>query len=255
MTTTTIPLNKLVAWDGNVRKTDSDKAISELAASIAAHGLLQSLVVRKDKRGKYAVIAGRRRLLALQSLAENDDLPAAAPIACNILEDEANAAEIGLAENVQREAMHPADEFEAFRALVDDGMPVTDIAARFGVTETVVEKRLKLACVSPKLIEAYPGDANPNGTSGPFHQSERDASQAACSKQRSSPVYLSFVALKRNGWSLSQCDPGRRESDGHIEKENITPGTMLDHPSANDRAHCCHQRCEARPGPDCAPTF
>ncbi|MHB1841166.1 MAG: hypothetical protein ACYCPD_15520 [Acidobacteriaceae bacterium] len=48
MTTTTISLNKLIAWDGNVRKTDSDKAISELAASIAAYGLLQSLVVRKD---------------------------------------------------------------------------------------------------------------------------------------------------------------------------------------------------------------
>ena len=50
MTTTTIPLNKLIAWDGNVSKTDSDKAISELAAPIAAHGLLQSLVVRKDIR-------------------------------------------------------------------------------------------------------------------------------------------------------------------------------------------------------------
>jgi ParB family transcriptional regulator, chromosome partitioning protein len=155
MTTTTIPLNKLLAWDGNVRKTDSDKAISELAASIKAHGLLQSLVVRKDKRGKYAVIAGRRRLLALMSLAESGDLQATAPIACNILEDEANAVEIGLAENVVREAMHPADEFEAFRALVDDGMPVPDIAARFGVTDTVVQKRLKLARVSPKLLDAF----------------------------------------------------------------------------------------------------
>jgi ParB family chromosome partitioning protein len=120
-----------------------------------AHGLLQSLVVRKDKRGKYAVVAGRRRLLALKSLAENGDLPATAPIACNILEDEANAVEIGLAENVQREAMHPADEFEAFRDLVDDGLPVADIAARFGVTETVVQKRLKLARVSPKLLDAF----------------------------------------------------------------------------------------------------
>ena len=155
MTTTTIPLNKLIAWDGNVRKTDSDKAISELAASIAAHGLLQSLVVRKDKRGKYAVIAGRRRLMALKSLADNGDIPAGAPVACNLLEDEADATEIGLAENVVREAMHPADEFEAFRALVDDGMPVADIAARFGVTETVVQKRLKLARVSPKLLDAF----------------------------------------------------------------------------------------------------
>jgi hypothetical protein len=37
MTTTTISLNKLFAWDGNVRKTESDKAISELAASIGRH--------------------------------------------------------------------------------------------------------------------------------------------------------------------------------------------------------------------------
>jgi len=66
MTTTTIPLNKLIAWDSDVRETDTDKVISELAASIAAHGLLQSLVVRRDKRGKYAVVAGGRRLLALQ---------------------------------------------------------------------------------------------------------------------------------------------------------------------------------------------
>lgn len=155
MTTTIISLSKLIAWDGNVRKTDSDKAISELAASIAAHGLLQSLVVRKDKRGKFAVIAGRRRLLALKSLADNGDIPASSPVACNVLEDNADATEIGLAENVVREAMHPADEYEAFRALADGGLLVADIAARFGVTETVVQKRLKLACVSPKLIEAF----------------------------------------------------------------------------------------------------
>ena len=62
--TTDIPLNKLIAWDGNVRKTDADSGLEELAASIAAHGLLQSLVVRKHGRGKFAVIAGRRRLLA-----------------------------------------------------------------------------------------------------------------------------------------------------------------------------------------------
>jgi ParB family chromosome partitioning protein len=155
MTTTSISLNKLFAWEGNVRKTDSGKAIDEMAASIAAHGLLQSLVVRKDKRGKYAVVAGRRRLLALQSLVENGNMPATHPVACNILEDEADATEIGLAENVQREAMHPADEFEAFRTLVDSGMPVADVAARFGVAENVVQKRLKLACVSPKLIDLY----------------------------------------------------------------------------------------------------
>jgi len=153
--TTTIPLNKLLAWEGNVRKTHADKGIDELAASIAAHGLLQSLVVRKDKRGKYAVVAGRRRLLALQSLVETGTVETDRPIPCTLIADDTDATEIGLAENVQRESMHPADEFDAFKALIDGGMPPADVAARFGVTETVVQKRLKLAKVSPKLIAAY----------------------------------------------------------------------------------------------------
>src|ERR1700728_1236859 len=114
MTTTTISLNKLIAWDGNVRKTDSDKGISELAASIAAHGLLQSLVVRKDKRGKYVVVAGRRRLLALEALANAGTTKKDIPTPCPVIWDATDAADISLAENVQRKAMHPADEFEAF---------------------------------------------------------------------------------------------------------------------------------------------
>ena len=68
---------------------------------------------------------------------------------------DADAEEISLTENVQREAMHPADEFEAFRALTDAGTPPADIAARFGVTEAVVQKRLRLARVSPTLLEAF----------------------------------------------------------------------------------------------------
>ena len=80
--TITIPLNKLTAWDGNVRKTDADAGIDELAASIASHGLLQSLVVTKGKRGKYAVIAGRRRYLALKALAKAGTIEADMPVPC-----------------------------------------------------------------------------------------------------------------------------------------------------------------------------
>ena len=77
---------------------------------------------------------------------------------CQILAVEIDAAEISLAENAVREQMHPADEFEAFRDLADTGIPAADIAARFGVTETVVLKRLKLARVSPVILGAYRKD-------------------------------------------------------------------------------------------------
>jgi ParB family chromosome partitioning protein len=54
-----------------------------------------------------------------------------------------------------RQAMHPADQFEAFKALIDSGHGIEDVAARFGVAPTVVRQRLKLAAVSPMLMVLY----------------------------------------------------------------------------------------------------
>lgn len=153
--TTTIPLNKLVPWDGNVRRTGASDGIDELAASIAAHGLLQSLVVRKGKRGKYAVVAGGRRLLALQKLANDKAVAATLAVPCRIVEPDINGGELSLAENVVRMPMHPADQFEAFRDLAENGASIADVAARFGVTEALVAKRLKLGRVSPAILAAY----------------------------------------------------------------------------------------------------
>lgn len=155
LSTASIPLSKLTAWDGNVRRTDSDKGLDELIASIEAHGVLQSLVVKKAARGKYSIIAGRRRYMALSALAESGKIAPDAPVPCRIVPGSADSAEISLTENVVRAPMHPADQFEAFRALVDDGHSVADIAARFGISETAVKQRLKLARVSSKVMEAY----------------------------------------------------------------------------------------------------
>ncbi len=152
-----IPLSRLVAWDGNVRKTGATDGLDELTASIAAHGVLQSLVVRKTNRGKYAVVAGRRRFLALSALAEGGTIEADAPVPCRVLDRTADATEVSLTENVVRAPMHPSDQFEAFSALIDSGSSVADVAARFGVSETVVKLRLKLGRVSPSVLDAYRG--------------------------------------------------------------------------------------------------
>lgn len=151
---TNIPLSKLTAWEGNVRKTQNKGFVEELAASIKAHGLQQNLVVKKHGK-KFAVIAGGQRLKALNRLAETGDLKANYPVPCRIIEDDAAATELSLAENVVRDAMHPADQFDAFCALIDKGATVEDVAARFGVSDTVVAQRLKLARVSPAILGAY----------------------------------------------------------------------------------------------------
>ena len=116
---TTVPLNKLVSAKTNARKTGAKDGIEELAASIAAHGLLTSLTVRPSARGKFAVIAEQRRYLALSMLAARNQIPADHPVLCQVCERDADATEIGLAENVVRLAMHPSDQFEAFRNLID----------------------------------------------------------------------------------------------------------------------------------------
>lgn len=152
---TSIPLNKLSAWNGNVRKTGREEGIEELAASVAAHGLLQSLVVKPGKHGKFAVVAGQRRLLALQSLAKQGRIDKDHPVDCRVADDAVDPTEISLAENVVRVAMHPADQFEAFRDLIDGGVSVTDVAARFGVSDSLVARRLKLGRLSPVILAAY----------------------------------------------------------------------------------------------------
>jgi ParB family transcriptional regulator, chromosome partitioning protein len=151
-----IPLNKLVLWNGNVRKTQgADTALAELAASISSHGLINPLTVRPAKKGKYEVGAGGRRLAALQLLRHDGKITDDYPVRCELRGKDDPFLEISLAENTIRENMHPADEFEAFRALSNAGIPNEDIAARFGVTDTVVKKRLKLANVSPVILQGY----------------------------------------------------------------------------------------------------
>ena len=149
-----IPLNRLIPASVNVRKTGAANGIDELAASIAAHGLLQNLAVRAADKQRFEVVAGGRRLAALKRLAKEKRLKKDAPIPCNVL-DEEDATEISLAENVVRLPMHPADQFEAFQKLTDSGKGPEEIAARFGVGVTVVKQRLKLANVSPVLMDAY----------------------------------------------------------------------------------------------------
>ncbi|WAH65020.1 ParB/RepB/Spo0J family partition protein [Xanthomonas hortorum] len=151
-----VPLSQLLPRRSkrNVRTTPR-QSIPELAASIARVGLLQNLIVILVADGEqYEVVAGDRRLTALKLLAKKKRIAADYEVPCLLVAD-ASARTVSLAENVQRENMHPADQFAAFAALVKEGRPVEDIAADFGVSPLVVQRRLKLANVSPRLIADY----------------------------------------------------------------------------------------------------
>jgi ParB family chromosome partitioning protein len=157
----TIPLDKLDLDSANVRKSQIDAAgIQDLAADIALRGLLQSLSVRPvldadhQETGSYTVQAGGRRFRALKLLVKQKKLAKNAPIPC-IVKTDGFAEADSLAENTQRQALTPLDEFRAFKAMADNGHGEDTIAAAFRVSVLVVRQRLRLANASPVILKAF----------------------------------------------------------------------------------------------------
>lgn len=157
-----IPLDKLKKSPRNARKTPHSEAhIEALAASIAAKGMLQNLVVEPETdeagepTGFYLVTVGEGRRLAHLLRVKRKQIGKTEHVRC-VLDTANDPQEISLDENVTREAMHPADQFEAFRELSEHrGWRAEEIAARFGVTAHVVKQRMRLGAVNPKLMQVY----------------------------------------------------------------------------------------------------
>lgn len=157
--TITATLSQLIRAENNVRPMHAggewEAKVEALASSIKAQGLLQNLIGYEVEDGRIAVAGGGRRMEAIARLVERGELAADFPISVKIIPTE-QATAASLTENVQREQMHPADEFEAFRALSEkEGWSVDRIADAFGVTPLVVERRLKLAAAAPELVELF----------------------------------------------------------------------------------------------------
>jgi ParB family chromosome partitioning protein len=153
---TFVPFHKLVLSAELQARPDAPQgqSLPELAASIHAAGLLHNLVVVRGAKGLYEVCAGGRRWRAMGLLVADGRWPENQPVPVLVVPPE-QAFLASLVENVQREAMHPADEFDAFARLVAQGRSIEDVAAVFGVTPLVVQRRLRLAAVAPSLMTEY----------------------------------------------------------------------------------------------------
>jgi ParB family chromosome partitioning protein len=158
-----IPFNKLMLSQSNVRRIKAGVSIEELAEDIARRTLLQSLTVRPvhdadgNETGMFEIPAGGRRYRALELLVKQKRLAKTAPIPC-VIREGGIAEEDSLAENVQRAPLHPLDQFRAFLALREKGQSEEEIAAAFFVAVSVVKQRLRLAAVSPRLLDVYAED-------------------------------------------------------------------------------------------------
>ncbi|MGD9658010.1 MAG: ParB/RepB/Spo0J family partition protein [Methylocystis sp.] len=161
----TVPLRKLRPDPKNVRRYQSEAGLEELIALIVANGLLQNPVVRPGaKTGQYFVTAGARRLRALNEIAkrklaigpQRTLVTRDFPVPVFGLSEGHRPTEVSLAENIGRLNMSIPDQVEGFRRLVEDeGMSPQQVGDNFGVSPMTVRRRVRLAKVSPVIMEAF----------------------------------------------------------------------------------------------------
>lgn len=165
-----IPLAALFVSPTNPRQTYEAKALQDLVINIRAMGLIEPLVVRPDKFGdRYEVVAGNRRLKALQILQRTE-----APCIVRTLEDR-EVLEIQISENLQRQDVHPLEEADGFRSLLqleaedsgeeafaNDGRVngaekacVEALAKKVGKSLSYIYQRLKLGELIPLAKDAF----------------------------------------------------------------------------------------------------
>ena len=147
-----LPLEQLKISPLNARKKGG-KDIADLVPSIRSLGIIQPLLVRPNCEG-FEIVAGQRRYRALVKLAEEGEV-APVPVAMMENGDDAKALEASLAENYGHRPMCEIDEYKAFAALKAEGLDVPDIAARFAVSEKLVNQRLAIAGIIDSILNAY----------------------------------------------------------------------------------------------------
>ena len=131
------------------RKDFDEQSISELADSIARHGLIQPIVVKPNANGRYSIIAGERRWRASR-IAGLNEVPVIIKDA-----DEQTLMELALIENLQREDLNAVEEALGYRSLIDGyGLTQEEVAKRMGKSRSAVTNALRLLALNSTELAA-----------------------------------------------------------------------------------------------------
>ena len=133
------------------RKTFSAEELAELAQSIKENGLLQPLLLRPAPKipGKYELVAGERRLRAVQKLGWKE-----VPAVIREVDDDALLV-LALVENLQREALNPMEEAEGYHVLMDNhGLSHAQIGRSVGKSRSTVANMVRLLQL-PASVRKY----------------------------------------------------------------------------------------------------
>ncbi|HYE67795.1 MAG TPA: ParB/RepB/Spo0J family partition protein [Anaerovoracaceae bacterium] len=134
-----IPIELISANPDQPRKTFMDRELLELSDSIKEFGVIQPIIVKRDNKGLYILIAGERRLKAA-TLAGLKKIPA---IVRDV--DDRDTALLALVENVQREDLNYIEEAAAYKRLMEEhGLTQTEIAKRVGKQQSTISNKIRI---------------------------------------------------------------------------------------------------------------
>ena len=145
----TVSLNDIEPNRQQPRKDFDEDALSELAESIAQHGLIQPIVVKPTTNGRYSIIAGERRWRACRIAGLYE-----VPVVIKDVEAQ-ELMELALIENLQREDLNAVEEALGYRSLIDTfGLTQEEVATRMGKSRTAVTNALRLLNLSEDELDA-----------------------------------------------------------------------------------------------------
>ena len=136
----------------NPRRFFEENALKELAETVRAKGVLSPLLVRPLHERGFEIVFGARRFRAAQ-MAE----VATIPVRIKNMTD-AEVLEAQLIENLQRRDVHPMEEAQGFKALLDLEEPkysIEQIAATTGKNPSYIAQRMRLTELSAPVVEAF----------------------------------------------------------------------------------------------------
>ena len=144
----TLPISKVEPRTGQPRTQFDEEALQELSESIAQHGLLQPITVRKLDSGYYQIIAGERRWRASR-MAGLTEVPV------RIIDaDDQKVQELALVENLQREDLNPMEEARGYRALMDEfGLTQESVSQSVGKSRPTIANSLRLLSLRGEVAE------------------------------------------------------------------------------------------------------
>lgn len=141
-----IPVSEIEPNRYQPRREFKEEELAELAESIKTHGILQPIIIRRQEGGKFELVSGERRWRATRKL-NLETIPA---IIRNASDEQ--LAELALIENIQREALNPIEEAEAYQRLVDTfSLRQEDVATRVGKSRAAVTNALRLLTLDAQV--------------------------------------------------------------------------------------------------------